>query len=62
VRAGDAIRKLLTHPAEVPVCEITRVYTQDKDDAPALRRLLAVDVLPPDWRTIFEKQLQKVTA
>jgi hypothetical protein len=45
------------HPAGVPVSEITRLFARDREDAAAVRRVLAVDALPADWRPFFEQQL-----
>jgi hypothetical protein len=40
------------------VSEITRLFVSDRDDILGLRRLLAVDVLPDDWRPTFERLLR----
>jgi MOSC domain-containing protein YiiM len=57
VAAGDEIELLERHPAGVPVAEITRLFARDREDAAAVRRVLAVDALPADWRPFFEQQL-----
>jgi MOSC domain-containing protein YiiM len=59
VRAGDPIELIACHPARVPVAEITRVYASDRDDRATIERLVAIDALPEDWRSYFQKQLAK---
>jgi hypothetical protein len=44
------------------VAEITRVYASDGDDLEAIQRLVALDALPDDWRSYFEKKLAKARA
>jgi len=55
VAAGDEIELLERHPAGVAVSEITRLFARDRGDAAAVRRVLAVDALPADWRPFFEQ-------
>ena len=55
VAAGDRIDILARDPAGVPVSEITRLFTRDQDDIEAIRRLLAVEALPDEWRLYFEQ-------
>ena len=58
VGAGDRVEILARHPARIPVAEITRVYA-DRADRAAIQWLVALDVLPDDWRAYFEKRLAK---
>jgi hypothetical protein len=39
------------------VAEITRVYATDRDDLATIERLVALDALPEDWRSYFDKKL-----
>ncbi len=55
VEAGDRIDIVAPDPAGVPVSELTRLFTRDQDDIEAIRRLLAVDTLPDEWRAYFEQ-------
>jgi MOSC domain-containing protein YiiM len=55
--AGDRIESLAEHPARIAVSEITRVYASDREDLEAIERLVALDVLPGDWRSYFERKL-----
>jgi MOSC domain-containing protein YiiM len=59
VEAGDEIEVLARDPARVPVSEITRLFTRDRHDTEAIRRVLAVDALPADWRPYFEQEVQR---
>jgi MOSC domain-containing protein YiiM len=57
VAAGDRVETLARHPARIPVAEITRVYASDRDDLATIARLVALEALPEDWRSYFEKKL-----
>lgn len=57
VGAGDRVEMLAPHPARIPVAEITRVFARARDDFATIERLLAIDALPDDWRSYFEKKL-----
>ena len=57
VGAGDRVETLTRHPARIPVAEITRVYASDRDDFMTVERLVALDALPEDWRSYFERKL-----
>jgi MOSC domain-containing protein YiiM len=57
VGAGDRVDELERHPARIAVAEITRVYARDRDDLATIERLVALDALPDDWRSYFEKKL-----
>jgi MOSC domain-containing protein YiiM len=59
VGAGDRVETLARHPARIPVAEITRVYASDRDDLATIDRLVALDALPEDWRSYFEKLAEK---
>jgi MOSC domain-containing protein YiiM len=62
VAAGDEIALLAPHPAHIPVSEITRLFARDQDDIGAVRRLLAVDSLPEEWRAFFAQVAGQSTA
>jgi MOSC domain-containing protein YiiM len=57
VGAGDRVDIVAHHVARLPVAEITRVFARDRNDLATIERLLAVDVLPEDWRSYFERKL-----
>ncbi len=55
IESGDAIQLVARDPARVPVSEITRLFTRDRHDVEAARRVLAVESLPADWIPFFEE-------
>ncbi len=57
VGAGDVFAIVERDPARVPVSEVTRLYTRDRADLAAIRRLLGVAALGDGWRQHFEKRL-----
>ncbi len=57
VGAGDRVETLALDPARIPVAEITRVFASDRDDLATIERLVALDALPEDWRSYFQKKL-----
>lgn len=59
--AGDPIEIAEHAAARVSVSEVTRLFTRDRADIPGLRRILAVDALPLDWRSFFESALERAT-
>ncbi len=62
VAAGDDVELFARHPAEVPVSEITRLFTRDREDVEGLRRVMAVDTLPATWRSVFGQLVQRAEA
>ena len=57
VGAGDHVELIARDPARIPVAEITRVYASDRDDLATIERLVALDALPEEWRSYFQKKL-----
>ncbi len=57
VGAGDTFAVTDPDPARVPVSEILRLYTRDRGDLAAIRRVLGVTALGAGWRQHFEKRL-----
>jgi MOSC domain-containing protein YiiM len=60
LRSGDAVERIHSDPAGVPVSEIARVSLFDRDDAAAMERLAAHERLDPSWRGHFAGKLGKV--
>jgi len=60
LRAGDAVERIHSDPAGVPVSEIARVSLFDREDAAAMERLAAHERLDPSWRGHFAGKLGKV--
>jgi len=61
VAAGDSIERLTRDPHEVTVMEACRLMHFDKRNADAIRAVLNVEGLSPDWREAFEKLLSAVS-
>jgi len=57
VGAGDVFTIVERDSARVPVSEVTRLYTRDRGDLAAIRRVLGVAALGGGWRQHFEKRL-----
>jgi MOSC domain-containing protein YiiM len=61
VAAGDPIRLLHQDEHQVKVADITRLYRQDKHNLNLLRRVVAVETLPDNWRDYFLQRLAQLT-
>jgi len=61
VAAGDPIRLLQRDEGQVIVADITRLYHQDKHNLDLLRRVVAVESLPEEWRSYFLQRLTRLT-
>jgi MOSC domain-containing protein YiiM len=59
VGAGDRLELISRDPNHVTVADITRLYVRETDDSDLLQRTLQVPALPGDWRSYFQKQLDK---
>jgi MOSC domain-containing protein YiiM len=59
VGAGDAIELIGREQQEISVADITRLYAFEKDDVQGLRRAIAVEALPENWKGYFQHQLEK---
>ena len=61
IGVGDEIECLGRNEGKMTVADITRVYAFDKADAHTLRRAVALEALPENWRDYFRDQLAKAT-
>ena len=59
VGAGDELELIGRDENRVTVADITRLYTEDRDDGETMRRAIALAALPESWRNHFRKQLAK---
>ena len=59
VGAGDELELIGRDENNVTVADITRLYTEDRDDGETMRRAIALAALPESWRNHFRKQLAK---
>ena len=62
VAAGDSIRLLHRDEHQVKVADIVRLYRQDKYNLDLMRRVVAVEALPEEWRDYFQQRLEKLTS
>ena len=61
VAAGDPIRLLHRDEHQVKVADITRLYREDKHNLDLLRRVVAVEALPEEWRDNFLHRITRLT-
>jgi len=57
--AGAPINIVRRDPNAVSVADVIGLYTGDRPDGDVLRRVIAVDALPPAWREDFEQHAEK---
>ena len=62
VAAGDSIRLLHRDEDQVKVADIVRLYRQDKYNLDLIRRVVAVEALPEEWRDYFQQRIEKLTS
>lgn len=58
VQAGQQMRLVDRAPGAVDLAELSRVMTVDKNDLPAIERVLASPGLPDGWRTALQRRLE----
>ena len=61
VAAGDPISLLHRDEHQIKVADIVRLYHQDKYNLELIRRVVAVEALPEEWRDYFQQRLEKLT-
>ena len=61
IGAGDEIEFLNRDESKMTVADITRIYAFDRNDAHTLRRAVALQALPENWRDYFRDRLAKAT-
>ena len=59
VGAGDGIELIGRDENRVTVADIVRLYARDRGDVETMRRALAVEALPEDWRDHFRRLIAK---
>ncbi len=60
VAAGDLITLLQRDKHQVSISTLTRLYKEDKSSLDLLRRVLAVEVLPEEWRQRLQQRLKRL--
>jgi MOSC domain-containing protein YiiM len=58
VGAGDEVELLLKNVSGVRVVDITRLYSSDKENVDLMRRAIATEALPDNWRNYFLKRIK----
>ncbi len=61
VAAGDEISLLQQDEHQVTVADLVRLYREDKYNLDLIRRVVAVEALPDEWREYFQERLDKLT-
>jgi MOSC domain-containing protein YiiM len=59
LQAGDAVALEFRTPSRFPVPEVLRLTLSDKKSSEDLKRALAAEALPPDWRGKFSEMLRR---
>jgi MOSC domain-containing protein YiiM len=62
VAADDPISLLHRDEHEVTIADIVRLYREDKYNVELMRRVIAVEALPEEWREYFQERLERVTS
>ncbi len=62
VAAGDSISLLHGDEHQIKVADIVRLYRQDKYNLDLMRRVVAVEALPEEWRDYFQQRIEKITS
>ena len=60
VGAGDEFELLERNTSDVRVVDVIRLYSSDKRDLDLLRRAIASESLPNNWREHFRERLRKL--
>ena len=58
VGAGDEVELLLKNVSGVRVVDVTRLYSSDKENVDLMRRAIATEALPDNWRNYFLKRIK----
>ena len=61
VAAGDSISLLHRDEHDITIADLVRLYREDKYNVELMRRVVAVDALPEEWREYFQERLERVT-
>jgi MOSC domain-containing protein YiiM len=61
VAVGDKFELIEKNASGVRVVDVTRLYSSDKRNVDLLRRAIATEALPENWRSFFQQHLEKLT-
>jgi len=59
VTVGDSIELIGRDQQDISVADIARLYAFGKDDLETMRRAIALEALPENWKGYFQHQLEK---
>ena len=62
VGAGDEFELISKNTSGVRVVDVTRLYSSDKENVDLLRRAIATEALPNNWREYFRKRIENLGA
>jgi MOSC domain-containing protein YiiM len=62
VGAGDQFELIEKNASGVRVVDVTRLYSSDKENVDLLRRAIATEALPDNWREYFRKRIENLNA
>lgn len=62
VGAGDEFELIEKNASGVRVVDVTRLYGSDKENVDLLRRAIATEALPDNWREYFRKRIENLNA
>ncbi|HEU4506614.1 MAG TPA: MOSC domain-containing protein [Pyrinomonadaceae bacterium] len=60
VGVGDEFELIEKNASGVRVVDVTRLYSSEKHNVDLLRRAIATERLPGDWREYFQERLEKL--
>lgn len=60
IGAGDEFQLLEKNDSGVRVVDITRLYSSEKENVALLRRAIATQALPENWRDYFQQRLENI--
>jgi MOSC domain-containing protein YiiM len=62
VGAGDPFELITKNASGVRVVDVTRLYSSDKENVELLRRAIATEALPNNWKAYFRKRIESLNA
>lgn len=62
VGVGDEFELFDKNASGVRVVDVTRLYSSDKQNVDLLRRAIATEALPDNWRNYFRKRIEAATS
>jgi MOSC domain-containing protein YiiM len=60
VGAGDEFALVQKNPSGVRIVDVTRLYSSDKENVDLMRRAIATEALPDNWRDYLRKRIESL--